>query len=163
MEYFWFRMVYPVLIVFVVNGVVAYLLSKGVVNLRINTIARHSKVEFFSVFVYECISIGFAFLVTTAVQQVQDEPADQWHRGLDYAWYQEFGATIGVVIVLSIFSSNAFEWLRYFGKACVRCKDRGFRCGLRAPPGKDETQSNGVRSKQRTQQQLNSLYEGVDF
>lgn len=151
-EYFWFRLVYPVLIVFIVNGVVAYLLSKAVVNLRINTIARHSKVEFFSIFVYECISIGFAFLATTAVQQVLNEPIDQWHRGLDYAWYQEFGATVCMVIVLSIFSSNTFEWLRYFGKACVRCKDRGCWCGLRAPPVKDETQSNGVRSKQRTQQ-----------
>lgn len=130
MEYFWFRMVYPFLIVFLFNGVVAYLLSKGVVNLRISRIAKHNKVEFFSIFVYECISIGFAFLITTAIQQVVDQ-SDRPHEGIDHAWYQEFGATVCMVIVLSIFSSNAFEWLRYIGKACVRCKDRGFHCSLR--------------------------------
>lgn len=67
MEYFWFRLVYPILIVFIFNGLVAYLLSKGVASLRVKTIARHSKVEFVCVFIYECISIGFAFLITTAI------------------------------------------------------------------------------------------------
>lgn len=67
-----------------------------------------------------------------------------------------------MVLVLSIFSANTFEWVRYMFKGCTRCRDRGCRCAL-SLPNTDEKVGSTVRSKQRTQQQLNALYEGVDF
>lgn len=67
-EYFWYRLVYPILIVFIFNGLFSYLLSKGAISLKVKTVGGHSKVEFVAVFIYECISIGLAFMITTAIQ-----------------------------------------------------------------------------------------------
>lgn len=39
-EYFWFRMVYPVLIVILINGLVAYLIGNAVVGMKMNDITR---------------------------------------------------------------------------------------------------------------------------
>lgn len=66
-EYFWYRLVYPVLFVFVLNGPVAYLLTSAVASLRIRAMPKHSKVEFLCIFLFECIGIGFTFLVSTAL------------------------------------------------------------------------------------------------
>lgn len=123
---------------------------------------KHSKVEFFCIFLFECIGIGFTFLISTAVQQAWDN-SDQWHRGIGHAWYQEFGSSICLVIILHVFSSNSFEWLRFLAQTVVRCRDRSFRCRIKQLPKEGEKTSDLVWSQQRTQQQLNALYEGVDF
>jgi len=39
-EYFYFRMVYPILIVIFINGLVAYLLGNAVVGMKMNDITR---------------------------------------------------------------------------------------------------------------------------
>ena len=82
-NYTLFRLIYPILFVFIINGPISYLLTKAVTNLRIRAMPKHSKVEFIMIFIFETIGIGFTFLISTAVQQYWDQ-SDIWNKGIDY-------------------------------------------------------------------------------
>lgn len=81
--------------------------------------------------------------------------------GFDTAWYLDMGEKINISILLSSFVSNYIDMRNYSKKSSEQLIDRKYRDSMKEfPDDEDDDQPN---TKQVTQMNLNSMYEGEMF